>query len=250
MPEFLSDNVKIAYQDHGSGAPIVLIHGFASNAQVNWVDTGWRDILVAAGHRVIAFDNRGHGFSEKLYDVAAYGARTMADDAHRLLEHLEIPRADVMGYSMGARISAFLAINYPGSVRSAIFGGLGEAMITGVGGSENIARALEAASAGEVEDDGARMFRLFAEATGSDLAALAACIRSSRAKISRGMLKKVTMPVLVAVGELDRIAGAPGPLATAVPNGEVLVIPKRDHMRASGDMTFKRGVLDFLHRRP
>ena len=81
--------------------------------------------LTAAGRRVIAFDNRGHGQSEKLYDPELYGAPVMAEDARRLLDHLGIARADVMGYSMGARIAAFLALAHPERVRSVIFAGLG-----------------------------------------------------------------------------------------------------------------------------
>jgi pimeloyl-ACP methyl ester carboxylesterase len=110
MPSFRSDGVEIAYSVHGEGDPILLIHGFASSAKVNWIDTGWVSTLVRDQRRAIVFDNRGHGNSGKLYDPACYGAPTMAEDARGLLDHLEIARADVMGYSMGARIAAFLAI--------------------------------------------------------------------------------------------------------------------------------------------
>ena len=84
MPKFSSDGVEIAFLDEGAGEPVLLIHGFASNRQVNWVDTGWTGTLLRAGYRVIALDNRGHGESEKLYDEAAYGAAIMAEDARRL----------------------------------------------------------------------------------------------------------------------------------------------------------------------
>ena len=100
----------------------------------NWVDPGWVRTLVAGGRRVIAFDNRGHGQSEKLYDPERYGAPTMAEDARALLDHLGIERADVMGYSMGARISAFLVLKHPERVRSVIFAGLGINMVRGMVG--------------------------------------------------------------------------------------------------------------------
>ena len=103
MNSFSSNGIEIAYIDEGAGAPVLLIHGFASNVVTNWVDPGWVRTLVRAGYRVVAFDNRGHGRSEKLYDEAVYGAELMAEDARRLLDHLDIARADVMGYSMGAR---------------------------------------------------------------------------------------------------------------------------------------------------
>lgn len=250
MPVFDSNGVEIAYETTGEGDPILLIHGFASNRRVNWVSTGWTSLLAGAGRQVIAVDNRGHGESEKLRDPAAYGAPVMADDAARLLRHLGVGRADVMGYSMGARITAFLAMNHPALVRSAVFAGLGERMITGVGGAEAIALALEADSVDAVAEPGARAFRLFADATGSDRPALAACMRSSRRKITAEALGGIAVPVLVAVGTEDDIAGPPEPLAAVLRDGRALAIPGRDHMKAVGDKVYKQGVLDFLAGRP
>lgn len=248
MKTFDSDGVRIAYYEHGQGDPILLIHGFASNAHVNWVYPGWVKSLTDNGRRVILVDNRGHGESEKLHEKEAYGAPTMAEDVRRLLDHLDIARADVMGYSMGARISAFLSLNHGERVRSVIFGGLGYGMVTGVGAPEPIAEALEAASVDEVTHATGRAFRLFAEQTKSDLKALAACMRSSRQKIGADMLAGLDKPVLVAVGTRDVVAGSAAKLAEILPNAEVLDIPNRDHMLAVGDKVFKAGALDFLQR--
>ncbi len=249
MPVFDSKGVHIAYETIGGGEPILLIHGFASNRRVNWTDTGWVRYLEREGRRVIALDNRGHGESAKLYDPDVYGAPLMADDAARLLDHLEIERCDVMGYSMGARISAFLAMNHGSRVRSAVFAGLGENMIKGVGGAEPIAAALEAPSLEAVTAPMPRAFRIFAESTKSDLRALAACMRSSRQKISAEALAELRQPVLVAVGTKDEVAGPPEPLADVIKYGESLAIPDRDHMRAVGDRIYKEGVSAFLSRR-
>jgi pimeloyl-ACP methyl ester carboxylesterase len=250
MKTFNSDGVSIAFLDEGAGDPILLIHGFASNVAVNWVSTGWVEALKRAGFRVVAFDNRGHGASEKLYDTAAYGALIMAQDARRLLDHLGIARADVMGYSMGARIAAFLTLAHPERVRSVIFAGLGINMVHGVGAPGPIAAALEAPSAADVKNDAARSFRLFADQTGSDRRALAACIRSSRDKIAAEELARIARPALVAVGTEDVIAGSGPELAALIPGAEALGITGRDHMKAVGDRVYKQGVLDFLSRRP
>ncbi|WP_107989495.1 alpha/beta fold hydrolase [Breoghania corrubedonensis] len=246
MPLFNSDEIDIAYLDEGEGEPILLIHGFASNKDVNWVHTGWVGLLVQAGRRVIAIDNRGHGKSAKIHDPEAYGAPIMAEDARRLLDHLAIPVADVMGYSMGARITAFLALNHPERVRRAIFGGLGYGMVTGVGDPEPIAQALEAVSIEDVADPVGRSFRKFADQTGSDRGSLAACMRSSRQKISEQDVGRISVPVMVAVGTRDEISGSAQKLADLMRDARVLDIPRRDHMLAVGDKVYKQGVLDFL----
>lgn len=247
MPQFDHDGVRIAYLDEGEGDPILLIHGFASNKFVNWQYPGWVDLLKRDGRRVIAIDNRGHGDSQKFHDPAAYGAPVMAEDARRLLDHLKIERADVMGYSMGARISAFLTLNHPGRVRRAVFSGLGYGMISGVGDPEPIAAALEAERLQDVTDRTGRAFRAFAEQTGSDRLALAACMRSSRQKISEEDVSRISRPVLVAVGTKDDIAGSPQKLADLIADAQVLDIPGRDHMVAVGDKVHKQGVLAFLN---
>ena len=250
MPRFTHEGVEIAFLDEGAGEPIVLVHGFASDKEVNWVSPGWVTTLTRAGRRVMALDNRGHGESTKLYEPAAYHNAVLAEDVRALMDHLGFSRADVMGYSMGARITAFLALAHPDRTRSAILGGLGDHLIKGVGLAETIARALEASSRAEVTDPTALMFHTFAEQTKSDLLALAACMRGSRETLSGAEVGRIAVPVLVAVGSNDRIAGSPENLAALVPGAKALVIPGRDHMLAVGDRVFKAGVLDFLAQRP
>lgn len=246
---FKHGDVEIAYLDEGEGEPIVMVHGFASNRQVNWVAPGWVTTLTGAGRRVIALDNRGHGASSKLYNPAAYHSAIMAEDVRALLDHLRIERADVMGYSMGARIAAFLALNHPQRVRSLILGGLGMSLVEGVGLPESIAQALAAPSLADVSDPTGRMFRAFAEQTQSDLTALAACIRGSRQTLSREQVAAIQLPVLIAVGTKDPVAGSAQALAALISGARALDIPNRDHMLAVGDKAFKAGVLDFLNQR-
>lgn len=249
MERFDSDGVEIAFWDEGEGPATLLIHGFASNARINWLSTGWVNDLKAVGRRVIALDNRGHGESGKPHDPAAYPATTMAEDARRLLDHLGIDAADVIGYSMGARITAFLGLAHPTRVRSAVFSGLGEGMVTGVGRSQPIAAALLAESVDDIADPHARDFRLFADKTGSDRKALAACILSARPVVTAEELAALSAPVLVAVGSDDTIAGSAEALAALIPDAEAFIIPGRDHMKAVGDRRHKAAVLDFLTRR-
>ena len=246
MPVFHHGPVELAYLDEGRGEPIVLIHGFASSKEVNWVQPGWFATLKAAGRRVTALDDRGHGQSTKLYEPADYHTSKMASDVRALLDHLGLPRVDVMGYSMGARIAAFLALEHPDRVRSLILGGLGLHLIDGVGLPESIADALEAPSLADVADPQGRVFRAFADQTKSDRRALAACIRGSRQVLTREQAASIRTPTLIAVGTRDPIAGSPEALAEVMPNARALPIPDRDHMLAVGDKAFKAGVLQFL----
>jgi pimeloyl-ACP methyl ester carboxylesterase len=246
MPVFHHGSVELACLDEGQGEPIVLVHGFGSSKEVNWVQPGWLTTLKGAGRRVIALDNRGHGRSTKLYDPAEYHTTKMAEDVRALLDHLGVPRADVMGYSMGARIAAFFALAHPDRVRSMVLGGLGSHLIDGVGLPESIAEALEAPSLDDVTDPQGRMFRAFADQTKSDRRALAACIRGSRQVLSREQAGSIRTPTLIAVGTKDPIAGSAEGLAAVMPNARALPIPDRDHMLAVGDKVFKAGVLQFL----
>jgi pimeloyl-ACP methyl ester carboxylesterase len=254
MNVFSSGGVDIAYIDlaapQGPNEPILLIHGFASTHRVNWIDPSWTRTLGEAGYRVIALDNRGHGQSGKPYDPAQYHPAVMAGDAVALLDHLGIEKADLMGYSMGARIAATCAATHPERVRSLLLGGLGIHLVEGEGLPPGIADALEAPVADGISEPTARMFRLFAERNGSDLRALAACIRGSRASLTAADLARVSCPVLVSVGTRDPIAGDPHRLAALFPNGTAFDIPDRDHNLAVGDRTHKARVLEFLAHRP
>jgi pimeloyl-ACP methyl ester carboxylesterase len=255
MLEFHGEAARLAYIDEvptniDLGEPILLVHGFASTHAVNWVFPQWVKTLTEAGRRVLAFDNRGHGRSQKFYDPSAYSMERMAEDARALLDYLEIETADVMGYSMGARITAFLAKAHPARVRSAILGGVSAHFVDGDGLSPHLLAAMEAPSLESLEVPTQRMFRAFAEATKSDLAALAACVRGSRQGLDERCLAKLDLPVLVAIGTADEIAGDPHELARLFPRGQALAIPGADHNRAVGAPAFKNAVLEFLRARP
>ncbi len=251
MPQkFDSDGVEIVFLDEGEGFPTLLIHGFASDHRVNWVSTSWVRDLLAAGRRVIAFDNRGHGESGKPHDPAAYRFAIMTEDVRRLLDHLGVEKADVIGYSMGARIAATLVLAHPERVRSAVFGGLGDAMVKGetFAPVEPLVAALRATSLEEVTDPRGRTYRIFADQTGSDREALVACLIGARDRLTAADVHRISVPVLVAVGSEDEGAGSAVGLAALIPGAEAFEIPGRDHMKAVGDKAHKAAVLEFLAR--
>lgn len=254
MQYFSHDGFHLAFIDREAvsapGEPVLLIHGFASSHMVNWVSPGWVKTLTEAGYRAIALDNRGHGASTKSRDREDYHVPKMAADAAALLDHLGIGRAHVMGYSMGARISAFLALGFPDKVASLVFGGLGIGMVEGVGDWDPIADALLVADPKTITHPRGRAFRAFADQTKSDREALAACIATSRTELTPEDMARITQPTLVAVGTRDDIGGQAAPLAALMPNAEAFAIEGRDHMLAVGDRSFKAKVVEFLRAHP
>ncbi len=246
MPHFQSEGYEIAYSIYGEGPTVLLVHGFGSNGKINWVDTGWVDELNNAGYRVVTIDNRGHGNSEKIYDSEAYPSSEMAKDSVNLIKYIGVKDIAIMGYSMGARICTYVSMNAPELVKCAVLGGLGENMTVGMSSSGVIVEALMAPRLEDVTDKTGRMFRIFADHTKSDRKALAACMGSSRQKITEVEISKLEMPVLVAVGSEDEVGGRPEPLAALMKNGESFVIEGRDHMRATGDKQFKKAVVSFF----
>ncbi|MGA8172174.1 MAG: alpha/beta hydrolase [Methylocystis sp.] len=255
MQSFLSDGVEISYLDFEPLAadrhePIVLIHGFASTHAVNWLFTQWVKTLTENGRRVVLFDNRGHGRSQKLYDPAAYSYEAMAGDVARLLDHLSIERADIMGYSMGGRIATYFALAYPQRTRSLLLGGVGVSLIEPEALQTGMAEAMEIERIEDIDDPSLKIFRGFAESTRSDLKALAACARGARRGLDPAVLARISAPTLVCVGTRDDVAGDPHPLAPLFPNVRIFDIPGRDHNRAVGDRVYKQAVLDFLAARP
>lgn len=252
MTSFTHDGLQLAFLDEGprDGDPVLLIHGFASNKRINWVETNWVKTLTEAGYRVIAIDNRGHGDSDKPYDPDLYTPILMAGDALALLCHLDIPKAHLMGYSMGARIGSFLARDHGEHVATLTLGGIGMALIEGSGDWKPVAEALLADDPSTITDSTGQEFRTFADRTGADRKALAACIESNRILLSEEDVARIDRPTLIAVGTEDAIAGSPHEMAALMPNAVAFDIERRSHLIATGDKTFKARLLSFLQEHP
>src|SRR6266700_431295 len=117
--EFDSEGVRLHYELHGpdSGPPVIVVHGFASDYQLNWVGTRWEEALVVANYRVIGLDCRGHGRSDKPHGAAPYAIDIMAADVRRLLDELGIGTCHYIGYSMGGRIGLQCVLDFPERLR-------------------------------------------------------------------------------------------------------------------------------------
>lgn len=235
------------YEGEEGDTPIVLVHGFASDHVTNWVAPGWIAPLAEAGFRAVAPDLRGHGQSTKHYDPAAYALEEMAADVAVLIEALDAGPVPVMGYSMGAFTSAVLAVSRPELVSRLVLAGVGENMLRETGHrNEEIAQGLLQDDVPPPSQEVPRRFRLFADQTGADKKALAACIRGIGKVFTADDLGAILAPTLVIAGETDDVARDPAPLAALIPGAECVVVPRRDHMRAVGDKVTRAEVLRFL----
>lgn len=246
MEKFQSDGVEIAYQVEGEGAPIVLVHGFASTHAANWINPGWVAYLLDMGRQVVMYDLRGHGQSALLYDPEAYRLPQLAQDLKNLIEHLGLKRPDVMGYSLGAMIALRLGVDAPDVPGSLIGAGIGEKLYQPPEHIGPVVDALLTDDPSSTIDLAAKAFRIFADQNNQDRRALATCFQRAREPFTPDVLAQITCPVLIVAGEKDVLAGDPYALASSIPLGEAALIPRRDHMRAVGDKAFFEIVRNYL----
>jgi pimeloyl-ACP methyl ester carboxylesterase len=249
MPEYIKapDGVRIAFEIAGAGETVVLVHGFAASRVQNWKVPGWYETLTGAGYRVVAMDCRGHGDSDKPHDPAAYDHAIMAEDVAAVMEAANAAPAFLMGYSMGGFISMHVLMDHPDLIRKLVIGGVGGSYLGRAFGSRDaIADALLAPDKSKISDPIQKSFREFAEQSGKDRQALAACMRANRRPFTAAELKQSQRPVLVVCGENDNLTGPPEPLAQAFADGRAVTVPKRDHMTTVGDKVYKEAVLEFF----
>lgn len=247
MGTFTSDGLLLAY-DHlpGEGRPVVLVHGYTSNRTENWRRLGWYGAFERKRMRMAALDCRGHGESAKPHDPSAYTRAAMAGDIVALLDHLGAERADLIGYSMGARLALAAALAYPARFPMAIVGGVGATLFEPPVAGDPLAEAMEASDPDSISDPMLQSFRRFADEQGEDRLALAALARAPRAPLTREELATLAIPVLVVAGSRDALAGDPQVLADAIPGARAVVLPGCDHFSAIAHALFKAAAFDFL----
>jgi pimeloyl-ACP methyl ester carboxylesterase len=248
VPTFASfDGTMLAYHDDGDGAPVILLHGFAADTNLNYVRSGVFDLLLDEGYRVIALDARGHGLSAKPHDPNAYGGDAMRRDVQALLDELGLERCIVVGYSMGAAVTLRLAMMDPRLHAIALLGA-GENMADRDGGVERRAAMAEAFRVDDVEalPERVRAFRDMADAIRADREALGALLDAPWPDTATG-LEAVTVPVIVICGVDDDEVGSPEVLASQLPNAEVVRVPG-DHFTANARPELHDALVAFLER--
>jgi pimeloyl-ACP methyl ester carboxylesterase len=248
MGTFQSGGITLGYDDIGprDGRPIVLLHGFASNRGENWKRLGWYGAFERKGYRIIALDWRGHGESAKPHDRGAYAREALIGDVFALMDHLEIERADLMGYSMGARLALAAALVRPARIAHLVLGGIGGALFERAHDPEAMVAAMTADNPETIAEPMLKSFRHFADEQGEDRLALAACAQSRGDGFTPDMASALAVPTLVVAGARDALAGDPDALAAAIPGARAVTVPGCDHFSAIPHALFKASVFDFL----
>lgn len=257
---FTSGGVKLHYTVQGKGEPVILIHGFAVNIQMNWAALV---PALAQNYQVIAIDNRGHGLSEKPTTSEAYGTK-FVDDVIALMDHLKIKQAHVVGYSMGGFITGKLLTTHPERLLTATLGGAGwshpdddnaglvalaESLEQGKGLGPLFTVLTPKGEAPPTEERIQSMNQMILSF--NDPKALAAVARSFAAfAVPESKLRANTVPALALIGETDPLKAGVDRLDGVMANLKIVVIPKANHMTAFVDPAFVSNLKSFLAEHP
>lgn len=256
---FDSAGVRIHYTDEGAGEPVILIHGFAVNADLNWRRTGITDDLKKE-YRVISMDLRGHGLSGKPHEAGAYGVE-MARDVTRLMDHLKIKKAHVAGYSLGGFIALKLAVMSPERLASVSALGSGwenpdtSVIFKALPELESSLRAGRgvgpiAAKLGGKRHKPTAMHTFWVKLLTSkfnDQDALAAAVHQlPEFLISKEQVRGMHVPVCIIAGDIDPLKAGADALHGLAPDNTYVVIKDADHIHAPMRKELHQALLKFL----
>ena len=247
MPFLDRDAVRIRYEDEGSGEPVVLLHGFTSSFERNWVELAWVDELLAAGFRVIGLDARGHGATTKCYTPAECETSFLAADVMAVLDACAVGRAHLVGFSMGAGIALRAAMDHPRRVGAVVVFGIGDKAIRGLHDPDEIYEVAGALRAGSVASEFGRKFRARAELRDNDVAALAAFLDRGGWPGDLVNPRPVVAPVLLVVAERDEYMAATDALVALLPRGTRATV-NDDHVGVVRSREARRIAVELLHR--
>ena len=249
MPEIDAGGVRLHFEAEGSGAPVLLLHGMGGSYATGWAATGWTTLLTGAGYRAIGLDARGCRHSSPIDEPELLRERPYIADVTRLLDALDVERAHVVGYSMGAGHALGLALAAPGRLRSITLGGLGGIALAMAGlFMESAAHSRErlVRSAALIGDRAAQRGASAPHYTAACFEALA------RDPLAAGALEQIALPALIVVGDGDTAQGDFAALAVTamlerrIRRARRLVLNGVNHLTCVSDPRFKQAVLDFL----
>jgi pimeloyl-ACP methyl ester carboxylesterase len=247
-----SDGLKIYFEQHGEGHPMILAHGWGADSISNWVETGWVDTLKSL-RTLIYIDIRGHGKSDKPHALAPYSYSAMSRDVIAVMDALNVEKADFMGYSMGAFMGAYLLGHHPERFTSMVLGGIGNETDASAAQGAVIADALRVTDVTTIKDPGALATRHFVAANPrNDLLALACSAEKMwpegyPLELAGENISAAKLPVLIVNGDADfPYVNRVNAFLEALPNARYLKLLGKDHLTAVPDPQFKAFVVSFL----
>ena len=238
-----SDGVRLVWHELGEGRPLVLLHGFFSNAETNWLKFGHAPLLAAAGFRVIMPDLRGHGQSEAPHEARFYPPDVLARDGLELVAHLGLTDYDLGGYSLGGRTAARMAI-LGAKPRRLIVSGMGLRGMLDTGRRADHFRDILTGFGTHKRGSPQWLAEMFLRTTGGDPKAMLALI-DSFADSTEDELRSIAMPTLILSGAEDQDNGPAEALADILPHGRFAEVPG-NHMSAVTKPELGRAMVDFL----
>ena len=237
------DGQRLAWRETGEGRPVILIHGFFSDAVTNWVRYGHAAAIAAMGFRVIMPDLRGHGSSARPHDASAYPPDALAKDGHALVAHLGLTDYDLGGYSLGARTTCRMLAT-GATPRRVVFSGMGLEGLTDTGRRAGHFRKI-LTNLGKHERNSPQWFaEAFLKTTGGDPQALLGVI-DTFVSTPVDQIERFTWPTLCVNGVDDDDNGSAAALADALPNARYVEVPG-NHMSAAIKPELGQAIADFL----
>jgi pimeloyl-ACP methyl ester carboxylesterase len=237
------DGVELAWTEMGEGRPVVLIHGYFSTAEVNWIKYGHAAKLAARGFRVILPDLRGHGRSGKPHDAAAYPPDVLMRDGFALVEHLGLTDYDLGGYSLGGRTTLRMLVN-GARPRRAVLCGMGLQGLTDTRGRGNYFRRVLTNLGSFERGTSEWMTEAFLKTTKGDPEALL-LILETFVDTPEAEIAAIGVPTLVVTGAEDFDNGSAQEVADLLPDGRFVEIPG-NHMSAVMRPELGEAIAEFL----
>ena len=237
------DGIRLAYREIGEGRPIVLIHGYFSDAETNWIKFGHAAKIAAVGYRVIMPDLRAHGDSARPHDAAAYPPDALTRDGHVLIEHLGLSDYDLGGYSLGARTVSRMLVT-GATPQRIIFSGMGLDGLTDTGRRAGHFRNVLTNLGKHERGTGAWMAEAFLKTTGGDPVALLG-ILDTFVDTPLAEIQAFAQPALVVNGVDDDDNGSAAELAETLPDGHYVEVPG-NHMSCVVKPELGQAIADFL----
>ena len=251
MPTVENRGIRIHYEVHGSGQPVVLIHGGTVSFKHNYADFGWIESLNDSGLQVIGLDLRGHGKSDKPHDIESYGTSNLASDVIAVLDQLSLTRVSLIAYSIGTAVALHLLQSAPERFDRAALIATGDGLIGHLPHTfaNSLPTLLEVLNRTEYPKDLPKHLSTywnFVTATNGDWQALRACAQASYMAMTATDASAIKIPTLVISGQGDLVLGQGTKLARALGQGSYIEVPDADHFSLATTPEVKVAVANFM----